>query len=184
MRPTRFVSSLFVSTILVAACTEERPTPRTSAEANDLGLVGMTHTTSAVVATQPQTSISDQLVNVGPNLREACGIDDQNRAPKFDVSKSNLSGNDRDVLSQVAACLTTGALQGRTISLVGRADPRGGETYNLNLGELRAQSTSEYLHQMGVDSSRIHPSSRGAVDAQGHDEATWRLDRRVDVELE
>src|SRR5439155_24998981 len=45
--------------------------------------------------------------------------------PKFDYDKDELTKPDRDVLDQLATCLTTGALKGKAVSLIGRADPRG-----------------------------------------------------------
>jgi peptidoglycan-associated lipoprotein len=118
------------------------------------------------------------------NLRKACHIDDAARAPKFDFDSSTLSSNDRDVLSQVARCLTSGSLQGKSVSLVGRPDPRGEAENNVkSRGQQRANSARTYLQHLGLDSGRVTDTSRGALDAQGNDEDTWRLDRRVDIEL-
>jgi peptidoglycan-associated lipoprotein len=186
MRLTRFFSTLFVASVTVAACTEERAQPRTPSDALSSN-VSLTETTNATVAAPApfaQPVKSDQTVGVGPNLRQICGIDDHDRAPKFDFNEANLSGNDRDVLGQVAGCLTSGALQGRGVILVGRADPRGSEQYNINLGELRAQAVREYLIERGVDARTIREGSRGALDARGYDRSSWRMDRRVDIELE
>ncbi len=157
-------------------CSHEQPAPKTANEVP----VGVSQPTNATVAAPPRT---DQLVNVGPNLRKACGIDDVNAAPKFDFDQSKLSSNDRNVLSQIATCLTTGPLKGHSVSLVGRADPRGENEYNMNLGEERAMSAKIYLQQLGVDQGRVRETSRGALDATGHDEESWRVDRRVDIEL-
>jgi peptidoglycan-associated lipoprotein len=163
-------------TLAPLACSHDELPPRNAtAEAP----VGVVHATNATVE-RPRT---DQLVNVGVNLRTACSIDDSTRAPKFDFDSSALSSNDRDVLDLVARCLTTGPLQGRSVSLVGRADPRGEAEYNMNLGEQRAESAKMYLQQLGVAPARMSDTSRGALDAHGHDADTWRLDRRVDVEL-
>src|SRR5690348_3771609 len=48
-------------------------------------------------------------------------------APKFGFDGFALTSQDRDVLSQIADCLTKGPLKGRTVALIGRADPRGTE---------------------------------------------------------
>jgi peptidoglycan-associated lipoprotein len=69
------------------------------------------------------------------------------------------------------------------VQLVGRADPRGEAEYNMNLGATRANAVDHYLAQLGIDGSRLTTTSRGALDAQGHDEATYVLDRRVDLRL-
>ena len=42
------------------------------------------------------------------------------------------------MLQQIATCVTTGPLRGKTLKLVGRADPRGEVEYNMGLGEHRA----------------------------------------------
>jgi peptidoglycan-associated lipoprotein len=67
--------------------------------------------------------------------------------------------------------------------LVGRADPRGEAEYNMNLGATRADAVKHYLAQLGVAGGRLATTSRGALDAQGHDETTWATDRRVDLRL-
>src|SRR5262249_56575406 len=87
------------------------------------------------------------------------------------------------VLDQLATCLTTGALKGKAVALIGRADPRGTEEYNLGLGSRRAASVSQYLGRLGVGQPQMSVSTRGALEATGTDEAGWRNDRRVGVQL-
>jgi peptidoglycan-associated lipoprotein len=164
-------SSLLVSSL--AGCAHDSPPPP--------------RTAPPAVVTQsapPQPRLrSDQVVNIAEDIRKACGIDDSERAPKFDFDSNQLSSNDRDVLQKVSTCLTTGPLRGRSIRLVGRADPRGETEYNMNLGESRATSVRAYLRSLGIGDGRMSETSRGALDATGHDEETWRKDRRVDLTL-
>jgi peptidoglycan-associated lipoprotein len=103
--------------------------------------------------------------------------------PQFDYDKDELTAEDRVVLDQLATCLTTGALKGKPVSLIGRADPRGTEEYNLGLGSRRASSVSQYLGRLGVGEPQMSVTTRGALDATGTDEASWKTDRRVDVQL-
>jgi peptidoglycan-associated lipoprotein len=86
-------------------------------------------------------------------------------------------------LQQVADCLTKGPLKGRSVKLVGRADPRGTDEYNLGLGSRRAESVRSYLTRLGVPAARLSPSTRGDLDASGTDETSYRRDRRVDLKL-
>jgi peptidoglycan-associated lipoprotein len=172
------ISRLAIAGLLAiasSACGHDAPPPKTPAAA----IVGQTTPTSA-----PTPKRSDQDVSLADDIRSACAIDDVDRAPKFDFDSSQLSSNDRDVLAQLAKCMTAGRLRGRAVALVGRADPRGETEYNMNLGEARAAASKTYLRQLGVASDRLHDTSRGALDAQGHDEGTWRNDRRVDVTLD
>ncbi|MBA3539975.1 MAG: OmpA family protein [Deltaproteobacteria bacterium] len=104
-------------------------------------------------------------------------------APKFALDETELVPADRNALDQVAVCLTSGPLHGHVVMLVGRADPRGTEEYNLGLGARRAGSVSAYLKRLGVPARQLSETTRGAVDARGADEASWQADRRVDLEL-
>jgi peptidoglycan-associated lipoprotein len=107
----------------------------------------------------------------------------RDQAPKFEFDQFQLLAEDRNLLEQVADCLTTGPLHGKAVQLVGRADPRGTDEYNLGLGTRRAESVSSYLRRLGVPGQQLESTTRGALDATGADEAGWRVDRRVDLEL-
>jgi peptidoglycan-associated lipoprotein len=128
-------------------------------------------------------SVSPSLA-VSSDIAAACGIKAPGgTAPKFEYDQDELTAADREVLAQLATCLTTGALKGKSVLMVGRADPRGTEEYNLGLGSRRAHSVSQYLVRLGVAQAQLEITTRGAIDATGTDEAGWREDRRVDVQL-
>jgi outer membrane protein OmpA-like peptidoglycan-associated protein len=88
------------------------------------------------------------------------------------------------VLDQIATCLISGALKGRAVDLIGRADPRGTEEYNLGLGSRRAGTVSSYLGRLGVGQPQMMVTTRGALDATGTDDASYAKDRRVDIQLQ
>lgn len=123
---------------------------------------------------------------VADDLGKQCSLhfSDQQEAPKFDYDGFQLLPEDRQVLDQIATCIISGPLKGHKVQLVGRADPRGTAEYNLGLGDRRARTVVDYLKRLGVDTSQVATSTRGALDAHGHDEDTWRVDRRVDLELQ
>jgi peptidoglycan-associated lipoprotein len=125
-------------------------------------------------------------VHVAEDLARICSIQFSNveRAPKFDFDDTSLLPEDRDVLEQVARCVTTGPLKGARLSLTGRADPRGEAEYNMVLGEHRADSVRDYLARLGVAADAMSQTSRGELDAEGKDEDGWRRDRRVDIALQ
>ena len=85
-------------------------------------------------------------VRVDNELVKMCNVTFGNadRAPKFDYDEAALLPQDRDVLEQVAKCVTTGPLKGRKLALVGRADPRGETEYNMVLGDTRADAVHVY----------------------------------------
>jgi outer membrane protein OmpA-like peptidoglycan-associated protein len=114
-----------------------------------------------------------------------CGLNPTGSAavPTFDYDKDQLTDDDHNVLQQLATCIMRGPLQGKDVELIGRADARGTEEYNLALGSRRASSVSQYLEALGVNKTYLSRTSRGALDATGTDAAGWAKDRRVDIML-
>jgi len=121
-------------------------------------------------------------IRIDPAILDACKIE----GPKafFEFDKSDLQATDQTTLNQVAECFATGPLKGRKLNVTGRADPRGTDAYNRNLGQSRAESVSEHLSWRGVTPEAIKTESRGEADAMGEEEAGWAFDRRVDLTLE
>ena len=171
-----------LSIVAVAGCSKDKkvakPTPEAKPEvtakpANDKQLQQV----------PADTQVSQSLA-VSGDIVQLCGIKvSTSAAPTFDYDKAELSPEDKSVLDQLATCLTTGALKGKSVALIGRADPRGTDEYNLGLGSQRAGSVSSYLTRLGVQSSQLGVTTRGSLDATGTDEAGWQKDRRVDITL-
>jgi peptidoglycan-associated lipoprotein len=140
----------------------------------------VTQTTSATTSARPTGNL-----HASPELMQRCQLDvgHESTAPKFDFDAAQIVGDDATVLDQVARCLTTGPLKGQAVKLVGRADPRGEQEYNMALGSSRADSVARYLQADGVSASHVTTTSRGKLDATGTDEAGWQLDRRVDIDI-
>ena len=69
------------------------------------------------------------------------------------------------------------------IRVEGHADERGGTEYNLALGQKRADAVVKVLKTYGVKDSQLEAVSFGKEKpkAQGHDEAAWTQNRRVDL---
>lgn len=132
-------------------------------------------------ANSASSSPSASNVNISDEIRSKCGIADQDAYFTFDSAR--LTRTDRTPLDLVAKCFTSGPLQGRSVKLVGRADPRGESDYNLTLGQSRADAVGLYLDSRGMSKAKTQSTSRGAMDAKGTSEATWQQDRRVDVLL-
>ncbi len=145
-----------------------------------------TETTKAATTTAPAPKYDGSAVAVGGDLMTLCKVamGSTEAAPKFDFDNSALLPQDRQVLAQIARCVTTGPLKGRALKLVGRADARGETEYNFALGEHRAGAVQGYLMQLGVDKAKLAETSRGKLDATGSDEAGFERDRRVDLLLQ
>ncbi len=105
------------------------------------------------------------------------------RPPKFGYDSARVKEEFRNTLVALADCMKDGGLKGRSLLMVGHADPRGEEDYNMALGGRRADSVRDAMHSLGVDKSRMDVTSRGELEATGVDEASWSKDRRVDIKL-
>jgi peptidoglycan-associated lipoprotein len=121
------------------------------------------------------------VVNIASDIRKACGITDADAHFAFD--SASLGEGERPVLTQLAQCFVSGPLAGREMRLVGYADPRGPDDYNMVLGGSRADTVKAFLTMRGVPGGRIATTSRGEMEARGTEERSWAEDRRVDVLL-
>ena len=164
-----------VFTALVLAC-GDKPPPVTPVATAD---------TTPAPAPAPPVKNDKMAVNVDESILKACNLKfaSTDTAPKFDFDSESLSEPEKQILEQIAKCLTTGPLKGRAVDLVGRADPRGETEYNMTLGAKRARAAHTYLSGLGVGTDKLFDTSRGEIDATGKDEAGWQKDRRVDVKL-
>jgi peptidoglycan-associated lipoprotein len=164
-----------VSAAFVIGCGGARtPEARTGATASTAATANAQPSARATPPTPSTVSISDE-------IRKRCGIPDADAYFPFD--SAHLTTSDHSPLDLVVTCFTRGPLAGRSVKLVGRADPRGTEEYNLTLGQSRADAVGMYLSGRGMERSKTLSTSRGAMDAIGNNEAGWQHDRRVDVLL-
>jgi peptidoglycan-associated lipoprotein len=120
-------------------------------------------------------------LNIDELIRKACGITDAEAYFAYD--SANVKPEYRKVLKKLADCFATGPLKDKTMLLVGHADKRGDDNYNLALGGQRADNVKKVISTEGLSADKIETSSRGEMDSTGEDEAGWSKDRRVDVKL-
>jgi peptidoglycan-associated lipoprotein len=118
-------------------------------------------------------------IQIDPKLAKLCNIP----TSYFAFDSARLSAEAQSALDALATCFETGPAMGRNMTIVGHADPRGELDYNFALGQRRAGSVENHLKRRGMQSHRIESSSRGELDAKGHDEETWARDRKVLIAL-
>jgi peptidoglycan-associated lipoprotein len=137
--------------------------------------------TPALVPETPAQAATSGSVRISTDILKACGLSDADSYFTFDSAQ--LEKRDISPLNAITMCFTTGPLKGRSIKLVGRADPRGASDYNMTLGQSRADGVQKYLSNKGLQKGKVESTSRGAIDATGTDESGWSRDRRVDILL-
>ena len=98
----------------------------------------------------------------------------------FDFDSSAIDSDSRRLIEEHAAYLA--AHPDIKVNLTGHADERGTREYNLALGEQRDASVERMLQVLGISSDRITMISYGEERplAMGHDETSWRVNRRVE----
>ena len=114
----------------------------------------------------------------GDTVRTICKGPD----PYFSFDSTQPDSAAQPTLQTLTACLKNGPLKDKRITLTGRTDPRGSETYNEKLGLERAERVKRYLVANGVDGARIETHSLGKTDASPAPK-DWAADRRVEIEL-
>jgi peptidoglycan-associated lipoprotein len=148
--------------LALAACAHKPPP---SAEAPPVAQPSAPEQQSRVESTTVPGSIQDFRVNVGDTVH-------------FAYDKSDITGEDRDILQRQAAWLQR--YPQVRVTVEGHCDPRGTREYNLGLGARRANAVKDYLVSLGVPSSRVDTISYGKERpvCTESDESCWAQDRR------
>lgn len=147
----------------VAAEVPVTETPAESAESNDY----------------PDKDPDKATIVIDAKIAELCRIPTAN----FAFDSSALGEDAQAALDALAECFMTGPATGKGMRLVGHADPRGTEEYNMALGSRRAGSVAGYLGGKGIGNANLETSSKGELEASGTDEETWATDRKVEIFL-
>jgi peptidoglycan-associated lipoprotein len=171
-------SLLLLSTSLAVACgSDAKPPPA----APTGGTQAPTAAPPPMSPDKPDDDASKGQINISDEIKKACGISDAEAY--FDFDSAHVQEGARNVLTKLAKCFSDGPLKGRKMNLVGHADPRGEEEYNMVLGGKRADNVKHFLVSVGLPDGQAMTTSRGEMDATGTDESSWAKDRRVDVVL-
>jgi len=137
---------------LLAACSS---TPTATTSSSGAGAMGAT-----------PGSEQDLVANVGDRVF-------------YDFNSSALTSDGDATLGRQSAWLAK--YPSVNVLVAGNADERGTETYNLALGQRRANTARDYLVAQGVSASRIQTISYGkdCPVAAGNDEASYQQNRNA-----
>jgi peptidoglycan-associated lipoprotein len=104
----------------------------------------------------------------------------QFEAVYFDYDSPQLNPSEQGKISAVVAYLQQNP--SRVVIVEGHCDERGSNEYNLALGERRALAVRAAMIAAGVDGNAVQTRSYGEERpvAFGHDEGSWRLNRRAE----
>lgn len=98
----------------------------------------------------------------------------------FPFNSANMSTTYEERLATIAMAMKSNP--DISIKLIGHADARGPEQYNMKLASRRAESVKSKLTQVfGIDGNRIEVSSVGESEPLAQPTANYSINRRVDV---
>lgn len=165
----------------LVACGSEPPPPAQAPVANNEPAPQTPAPAPAADNPKPDDNPNKSSIRISEDIKKACGLTDADA--HFAYDSDAVRESDRAVLKKLATCFTTGPLKGRQMNLVGHADPRGEDEYNMLLGGRRADNVKGAIIGAGMDQAKVSSTSRGEMDATGTDDASWVEDRRVDIVL-
>ena len=100
----------------------------------------------------------------------------------FETDRARVSSTGRKALAAVEQ-LCRQHPEWELLQVEGHADERGDLAYNQRLSEERSEQVRKVLLELGFDDKKVAAKGFGATRprAQGHDEESWRLNRRVEL---
>ena len=106
---------------------------------------------------KPDDDATKGNVSVSDDIKKACGLSDDEAY--FAFNSAAVTAKNKTVLKKIADCFETGPLKGSKMDLVGHADPRGTDDYNMALGGRRADNVKSVMVSLGLSSGNVVTSS-------------------------
>jgi len=147
------------------------------------GLALLAACSSTPTATPPVTNLPGGGTGVTPGSEQDLVANVGDRV-FYDFNSSALTSDGDSTLGRQAAWLAK--YPSVDVLIAGNADERGTETYNLALGERRANTARDYLVAQGVSADRLKTISYGkdCPVAAGNDDASYQQNRNAITSVE
>jgi OOP family OmpA-OmpF porin len=114
--------------------------------------------------------------------REGSGAGKASLLMTFAVDSSELTGDTVRMLDTVAKALQSDQLAGFSFRIEGHADPRGGDQWNRQLSQKRAEAVVAYLvERHGILPERLAPLGKGASELLDKGNPNAAVNRRVTI---
>lgn len=135
---------------------------------------------SAVPSPEAAAASKDQ-VAVPLKVKETVLSPPSRRVILFDYNSAAIRDEFQETLHAHVEYLKQNA--GAKVILQGHTDERGSREYNLALGQKRAEGLFKAMNLLGVPEGQMEAVSLGEEKplSDGHDEAAWQQNRRVEI---
>ena len=170
--------AVFVGTLIIGCAPATKPDDAVVAEPGaQVGTVGGEGVAGASALQGMTVSYDRNAINDPKNVLSIKTI-------YFEFDSSDISEDDTEVLKHHGKYLSLH--NDVKIRLEGHTDERGTREYNVALADRRAQAVKRLLLFQGASSAQITIISYGEEKpaALGHDEASWKLNRRAELVYE
>lgn len=137
--------------------------------------------------TPPPPGVRTRSIMVQPKAKGAPGENPRAGAASivFATDSAEITQETQAALDVIALALVSERLADYTFKVEGHADPRGEESYNLQLSQARADSVVQYLVQKhNLPRDRLNPIGMGETDLARPDVPTAPENRRVTFKTE
>lgn len=174
MKSISSLAALSAVVVLLSACSSA---PKTAAPVSTPVAASPAAAPTAPAA-QPQSAVAQVVV---PDYLDPNNPLSKDRSVFFGYDDFSVATKYQPVVERHGKYLAQHASV--QIRVEGNVDERGSAEYNLALGQKRAEATVRALRVYGVKDSQLEAVSWGKEKprAQGHDEAAWAENRRVDL---
>ena len=186
MKLNKTVLALAISAVILSGCSEDEKdaslvdgTQNAASGINDASTSGLNNG-SGMSGSEMNSSGRYPNAGIGPEFS-----DPNNPLSKstiyFMLDSSQVQNDFVPVIAAHAQYLV--AHPDQRVVLQGHGDERGSREYNIALGEQRAKSIASMMKVQGVGGNQLDIVSYGEEKpaALGHDEASWELNRRVEI---
>ena len=172
------LAALVAVSFTLAGC-PKKPTVK----AGDTSASAVTQTSDSGANTGRGTGADSNAVRPLTDTRGAMpsGEGELGATIRFEYDSSEIKAEYQPIIASEAKQLAGNRhLQ---LRLEGNTDERGSAEYNIALGERRAQAVKKALMLLGANDSQLATVSYGEERpvSDGHDEAAWAQNRRVDL---
>jgi peptidoglycan-associated lipoprotein len=182
---TRRSATVFALALVIAAC-GKKEAPAVQPTPVDRGSAGFNQDSADAANRAAEAARADSIRRAQMAADEAARaelVNELSATVHFDYDQFSIRLVDEPLLSRKAAIMR--ANPNLRIRVVGHADERGSDEYNLALGMRRAAAAKDYLTRIGVEAGRIETASLGEespVDI-GSTEAAWAANRRAEFDV-
>jgi peptidoglycan-associated lipoprotein len=180
MRNFNCASVLCAGVVFLTACSSAPPVKLDDANMANAKTVEKAPTQITPAKPVPTTSPNTAATALPPYLDPASQLSSK-RSVYFDYDNFSVKPDYTSMLEMHGKYLA--ANPKLAIRVEGNADERGSREYNLALGQKRAEAVVRTLKVYGVRENQMEAVSWGEEKpkAQGHDEAAFSQNRRVDL---